>query len=312
MAREHIGVAFHGHTAAGMLDAVKAAERAGVHTAWLTTGLGPDAMTVFAMAAAVTGTIRMGTAVVPTFPRHPVVVAQQSADIAAIAPGRFTLGVGPSHRPAMEIRYGIPYVKPLQHLREFVLVTKGLLRGEHVDFEGERYKVHGKLMHGADVPVIVSALRAGSFALAGEIADGAVTWLCPAPYLRDIAIPAMERGAAQAGRMRPRLVAHAFLALTTDAAALARGVEAYLPQYPRYFNYQEMFAAAGMPEAREREWSPRMVDASVIHGNDADCRRKLDAFLATSGADEMVLSIMPTGTDRLADQQRAIDWIGSL
>jgi alkanesulfonate monooxygenase SsuD/methylene tetrahydromethanopterin reductase-like flavin-dependent oxidoreductase (luciferase family) len=312
MARENVGAGIPGQTAATVLDAIRYAEGAGVPAVWLTTGMGPDAMMVFAAASAVTKRIRMGTAIVPTFPRHPVVGAQQAADIAQIAPGRFTLGVGPSHAPAIEPRYGISYVKPLEHVREFVTIAKALLRGEQVDFDGARYKVHGKLAYGADVPVIASALRAGSFELAGEIADGAVTWLCPADYLRKVALPAMDRGAAKAGRMRPRLVAHAFVALTTEAAALERGVLDSLSMYPKLHNYQEMFVAAGLTEAREGKWSSRMVEAVVIHGNDDACAKKVDEFLAVSGADEMILSVMPTGPDRLASLRRTLDWIGRL
>ena len=92
MGRENVGASFSGQTSAAALAAIRHAEGAGVPAVWLTTGAGPDAMTVFAAAASVTQRIRMGTAIVPTFPRHPVVVAQQAADIAQIAPGRLTLG----------------------------------------------------------------------------------------------------------------------------------------------------------------------------------------------------------------------------
>jgi F420-dependent oxidoreductase-like protein len=295
-----------------MLAAVRHAESAGVPAVWLTTSAGPDAMTVFAAAAPVTRHIRMGTAIVPTFPRHPVVVAQQTADIAHIAPGRFTLGVGPSSARSMETRYGIPYVKPLEHVREFVTITKALLRGEQVDFDGIRYKVHGKLAYGAEVPVIVSALRVPSCELAGEIADGAVTWICPARYIRDVTVPAIDRGAAKAGRMRPRLIAHAFLALTVDPAALERAVQQFLSYYVKLHNYQEMFVAAGLPEARQGNWSSRMVDAAVIHGDSATCAKKVDEFLAVSGAEEIILSVMPTGSDRLTSLHRTLEWIGRL
>lgn len=312
MAKQNVGAAFSAPHSAALVEGIRRAETAGVPAVWLTTGAGPDAMTVFAAAAAVTQRIRLGTAIVPTFPRHPVVVAQQAADIAQIAPGRFRLGVGPSHSTAIEPRFGIPYVKPLQHLREFVTLTKRLLTGEQVDFDGERYKVHGKLAYGADVPVIASALRSGSFELAGEIADGAVTWLCPAKYLRDVALPALDGGAAKAGRKRPRLVAHAFVALTTETAALERGVQESLSYYPKLRNYQEMFVAAGLEEARTGSWSPRMIEAAVLHGDEAACAKKVDGFLAVSGADEIILSIMPTGADRAASLERTLEWIGKL
>lgn len=307
-----IGIAIHKPTAASMLQTIEQAEAAGVRTVWLTTGAGPDGLTVLAAAAARTRSIRMGTAIVPTLPRHPLVVAQQTADIAQLAPGRFVLGLGPSHATVMQARYGIPYRKPLGHLREFVAVVRSLLGGVQTDFEGEHFQVHAKLNYGAQVPIIISALRAGSFELGGEIADGAVSWLCPAPYLRDAALPALERGAARQGRPRPSLIGHAFLALTSDAVELDKGVSEFLPHYPRLTNYQEMFAAAGYPEARQGTWSPAMVEAVVLHGSEEQCRGKLETFLRTSGCDEIILSVMFLGPDRTASLQRALRWVAEV
>ncbi|HTT37777.1 MAG TPA: LLM class flavin-dependent oxidoreductase [Burkholderiales bacterium] len=312
MALSHVGVAIHRPSAATILQTIAQAEAAGVPRVWLTTGAGPDALTVFAAAAASTRTVRMGTAIVPTFPRHPLVVAQQAADIAQLAPGRFVLGLGPSHAAIMEGRYGIPYRQPLGNLREFVAVVKRLLSGGQADFEGKHFKVHAKLNYGAQVPVIISALRESSFELAGEIADGAVTWLCPASYLRAAALPALERGAAQQGRARPKLIAHAFLALTSDPAALQQGVDEFLGHYPRLTNYQEMFAAAGYPEARQGAWSTGMVEAVVLHGTEDECREKLESFMRTSGCEEIILSIMLVGPDRDAVLGRALQWVGAL
>jgi len=312
MALSQVGVAIHRPSAATILQTIAQAEAAGVPRVWLTTGAGPDALTVFAAAAASTRSVRMGTAIVPTFPRHPLVVAQQVADIAQLAPGRFVLGLGPSHAAIMEGRYGIPYRQPLGHLREFVAVVKALLGGAQADFEGKHFKVHAKLNYGAQVPIIVSALRESSFELAGEISEGAVTWLCPASYLRATALPALERGAARQGRARPELIAHAFLALTSDPAALQQGVDEFLGHYPRLTNYQEMFAAAGYPEARQGAWSTAMVEAVVLHGTEEECRKKLEGFMRTSGCEEIILSIMLVGPDRDAALRRALQWVGAL
>lgn len=312
MALSQVGVAIHKPTCASMLKAIGQAESAQVPTVWLTTGAGPDGLTVLAAAAATTQRVRLGTAIVPTLPRHPLVVAQQTADIAQLAPGRFVLGLGPSHAAVMQGRYGIPYERPLSHLREFVAVVRGLLTGAQTDFEGAHFKVHAKLNYGADVPIIVSTLRERSFEVAGEIADGAVSWLCSAPYLRDVGLAGMERGAGLAGRPRPKLVAHAFLALTTDPALLQQGVNEFLPHYPKLTAYQEMFAAAGYPEARQGTWSAGMVEAVVLHGDEDQCRRKLETFLQVSGCDEIILSIMFLGADRDAALQRAFRWVGEL
>ncbi len=312
MALNSVGIAIHKPTATAMLKTILEAEAANVPTVWLTTGSGPDGLTVFAAAAVTTQRIRMGTAIVPTFPRHPLVVAQQTADIAQMAPGRFVLGLGPSHATVMQGRYGIPYEKPLSHLREFVAVVKSLLTGQQTDYEGQHFKVHAKLNYGAQVPIIISALRAKSFEVAGEISEGAVSWLCPAPYLRDAALPALERGAATLGRQRPKLIAHAFLAITSDPAELQQGVNEFLPHYPRLTAYQEMFAAAGYPEARQGTWSAGMVDAVVLHGNEDQCQRKLESFKQVSGCDEIILSIMFAGADRQKAMSKALSWVGKL
>lgn len=310
MSSERVGAALHQRDASAMLNAIRAAEAGAVSSAWLTTGGGPDGLTVLAAAAAVTRHIKLGTAIVPTMPRHPLVVAQQAADLHALAPGRFTLGLGPSHAAIMQGRYGIAYDKPLAQLREFVTVVKALLSGEQVDHEGERYRVHAKLFHAAAVPVIISALRANSFALAAEIADGAVSWLCPARYLRDIARPALDRG--KAGGAQPRLIGHAFVALGADAWSLEAAAQEFLVHYPKLTNYQEMFAAAGFGEARQGGWSQAMLDAVVLHGDEAQCARKVDEFLNISGCDQLILSVMPTGENRIASIERTLRWIGGL
>jgi F420-dependent oxidoreductase-like protein len=312
MALSQVGIAIHKPSAAAILQTIVEAEAAGIPAVWLTTGAGPDALTVFAAAAVSTRHARMGTAIVPTFPRHPLAVAQQAADIAQLASGRFVLGLGPSHAAIIEGRYGIAYRQPLGHLREFVTVVKGLLSGAQTDFEGKHFNVHAKLNYGAQVPVIISALRATAFELAGEIADGAVTWLCPASYLRDTALPALERGGARAGKARPKLIAHAFLALTSDSTELKQGVDEFLIHYPRLTNYQEMFAAAGYPEARRGAWSPGMIEAVVLHGPEDQCREKLESFMRTSGCDETILSIMLVGADRDAALERALQWVAAL
>ncbi len=307
-----IGVAIHERSAASMISAIRYAEAAGMSTAWLTTGAGPDALAVIAAACSVTERIRFGTAIVPTYPRHPLVMAQQSADINNLAPGRFVLGLGPSHTTTIEGRYGLSYVRPLEHLREYVAIVRGALSGEQIDFDGEHFNVHAKLFYGADIPIIISALRKGSFQLAGEIADGAVTWICPARYLRDVAFPAIDIGAANAGRRRPKLIAHAFLCLTQDVDTLSRAVNEYLVHYPRLTNYQEMFAAAGMPEARQGVWSANMIDAVLLHGDEAMCERKIGEFISQSGCDELILSIVPTGADRVASLHRTLDWVSGM
>ena len=129
-------------------------------------------------------------------------MAQQAQIVAQLAPGRFRLGVGPSHRPTIEAM-GIDFHAPLGHLREYLQILKAILQGGRVDFDGEHYTAHDGIGEPVDIEIMASALRKGSFELCGEEADGAISWICPFTYLRDVALPAMEAGAARAGRETP-------------------------------------------------------------------------------------------------------------
>lgn len=313
MAEGRVGVATHESDLLRTLELIELAERLGVGAFWLTSGPGrPDALSVYTAAAGRTRRLRMGTSIIPTFPRHPLVVAQQAADIAQLAPGRFRLGLGPSHRPIIEGLFGIPHQRPLEHLREFVTVVKTALATGSVDFEGQRYRVHGRLAYAADVPVLISALQVRSFELAGAVADGAISWISPAPYLRDVALPALERGARRAGRATPPLVGHAWVAVSEDAAVVEQTARERLGHYVRLPFYQRMFVAAGYPEAASGEWSTGMLRAVVLHGAEEQVAEQLRAFLRTSGARELIASVLPVGPDPRASTERTIRLVASL
>jgi alkanesulfonate monooxygenase SsuD/methylene tetrahydromethanopterin reductase-like flavin-dependent oxidoreductase (luciferase family) len=121
-------------------------------------------------------------------------MAQQVQVIAQLAPGRFRLGVGPSHRTTMQRMFGHEFRSPLGHLREYVQILKSLFQQGSVDFDGKYYQAHASIAAPVDVPVMASALRSGSFEFCGAEADGAISWLCPGAYLREVALPAMKKG----------------------------------------------------------------------------------------------------------------------
>ena len=142
MSEKLIGVAISGNNADEVLARIERSERAGIPAAWMTTGGARiDSITLMAAAAGRTEKIKFGTSVVPTFPRHPLVMVQQAQVVAQLAPGRFRLGVGPSHRPAMR-SMGIRMNNPLGHLREYLQILKALLPTGKVDFDGEFYQAH--------------------------------------------------------------------------------------------------------------------------------------------------------------------------
>jgi F420-dependent oxidoreductase-like protein len=308
MPQRLIGVAVRGNNARATLDLIVRAEELGIQAAWMTTGGARlDSLTMFAAAAPLTQHIKLGTSIVPTFPRHPLVMVQQTQVVAQLAPGRFRLGVGPSHRPQME-SMGMQFTAPLGHLREYVRILKALLQQGRVDFDGTYYHAHDSIAEPLDVPVLASALQRGSFALCGEEADGAISWICPPAYLRDVALPAMRAGAEQANRPVPPLIAHAPVCVHENAAEVRAAVREQIMN-PRLPFYQRMLIAAGFPEAEAGEWSDRMIDGAVFWGSETQVMERLQEMFAL-GATEVLASPVLAGQDRSASLDRTMRLLG--
>ena len=176
MSQKRVGVAVAAPNSVAALEGIKKAEEMGISAAWLTTGgAGPDALTVFASAAVGTQHIMLGTAITPTFPRHPLAVAQQVQVLVQLAPGRFRLGVGPGNPAIMPQVFGVNFQAPLGHLREYLRILKALLHQGSVDFDGRYYQAHASIASPVDVPVMASAHQPKAFELCGAEADGAIS-----------------------------------------------------------------------------------------------------------------------------------------
>ncbi|HEU5314971.1 MAG TPA: LLM class flavin-dependent oxidoreductase [Chloroflexota bacterium] len=309
------GAALHEFGAANQLAAIELADRLGVPTAWLTTGgAGPDAMAIFAAAAVRTERIQLGTAIIPMFPRHPLNLVQQAIVIAALAPGRLRLGVGTSHRPSTEPTFGIPFERPLEYLEEYVAILRAALHEGKVSYEGKRLTARAEipLPQGAPrVPILISALRPASYRLAGRVSDGALAWVSPLPYLAEQALPALRKGARDAGRDAPPLIAHCFVAVHDSAAEVRAAACDRLAVYARLPFYQEMFALAGFPEARQGAFSDAMLDAVVLHGDESAVAAALNRYLA-AGMGEVICSVLVAGPDRHKSLERTLTLLASL
>jgi F420-dependent oxidoreductase-like protein len=309
MPTKRIGLHAGAANAEASLDLMRRAEAAGVNATWLTTGgTGLDALTLFAAASVQTDNIHFGTSITPTYPRHPIVTAQQVQVIDQLAPGRFRLGVGPSHRPAMRSMFGFNLRTPLSNLREYLQILRSLLHEGSVDFQGEHYTARASIPQPVNVPVMASALQEGSFELCGELADGAISWVSPAEYLRDTALPAMRRGSDSTGRETPPLIAHAPVCVH-DNADEARAAVRQQVMNPRLPYYQRMLVAAGYPEATEGVWSDGMIDGAVIWGDEEKCAEGVQQ-LFDLGATEVLASPISAGSDPAASVDRTMRLLG--
>ena len=299
-----VGVAVAANKAQDVLASIDQAEEMGLQAAWMTTGGARlDSITAFAASAGRTHNIKLGTSIVPTFPRHPLVMVQQAQVVAQLAPGRFRLGVGPSHRPSMRAM-GMDFRTPLGHLREYLQILKALLQKGEVDFTGDFYQAHDSIPEPLDVPVMASALRRGSFELCGAEADGAISWICPGNYLKEVALPAMRQGAEQAGRPVPPLVAHAPVCVHDNPEEVRSAVRAQVMN-PRLPYYQRMLRDAGYPEASQGTWSDAMIDGVVIWGDETRCAERVQE-LFDLGATEVLASPIWAGDDEAASINRSM------
>lgn len=310
--RERIGFNVRRGRAGRAVELIRQADQAGVGTVWMTMGaMSSDTPTIFAAAAVQTERVMFGTGIVPAFTRHPLALATQALVLDDLAPGRLKLGVGTSHRPSMEDMYHVPFGQPLAQLREYVQILRAILHEGSVSFEGEHYSANARFPGKLDIPVMVSALRENAFEMAGELADGAISWLCPPHFLRTVAMPAIARGAERAGRDDvPPLVAHVSVSLHTDRAAVRDSARRELGMYARAPFYQRMFADAGYPLGADGAYSDDLLDHLILIGDEDAVAEQLQALL-DDGIDELLVMLIPV-QDQASEEQRLLKLLGGM
>ncbi len=309
--RGRVGLVIEARDVETAINKIREAEQAGVRQVWMTQSVGMlDTLTLFAAVATHTKQIRLGTSIVPIYPRHPLVMALQAMTIDSLAPGRLRLGVGTSHRHVMENMYGLSMQSPLAYLGEYVEMMRQVLWEGKVDHRGKFFKVATSFPRTAQIPLLISALGEKAFRLAGEIADGAISWVCPVPYLLDKALPALQEGAQAHNRLAPPLVAHIPVALSTDEDAVHKAAMPRISFYTKAPFYAHMFAEAGFPIAADGSGTDALVKSLVVAGNQAQVEQRLRDLIA-SGLDELLLMMVPVA-DEAREREQLLQIITSL
>jgi F420-dependent oxidoreductase-like protein len=239
----------------------------------LPTG-GFDALTVLALVGQRVAGIELGTAVVPTFPRHPMALAGQALTVHAAIGGRLTLGVGLSHAPLMA-QLGIGFERPMRHLREFLSILAPLLSDGKVSFRGELLACDAQVFRAPSprCPLVVAALGPQALAIAGALTDGTtLAWVGPRT-IREHIVPRLSEAAAHAGRPAPRVIATLPVCVTDDVDAVREQVGRMLSMYGELPSYRAMFEREGVAgpadvaligsEEAVREQVGRLADAGV-------------------------------------------------
>jgi F420-dependent oxidoreductase-like protein len=238
-----IGINGSGLLARPSIDAVvehaRQAARDGFPSYWLAQGGAAEALTLLALAAREAPGIEFGTAVVPTYPRHPAVLAGQAMTTQAATGGRLVLGIGLSHKPVIEGSYGLSFDKPIRHMREYLSILVPLIEEGKVSFAGETLTGRGEVsIPSTDpCPILVAALGPQMLRLAGSRTAGTILWMVGPKTIREHIVPRISEAAAKAGREAPRVVAGLPICVTDDVertrerAGRAFAIYGQLPSY---------------------------------------------------------------------------------
>ncbi|MAG00422.1 MAG: LLM class F420-dependent oxidoreductase, partial [Acidiferrobacteraceae bacterium] len=205
-----------------VIDRAREAEAAGLDNIWMANIFSYDGIGTLGLIGRETSRIGLGTAVTPTYPRHPTAIAQQALTTQAASGGRFTLGIGLSHKVVIEDMLGLSYAKPAAHMREYLSVLMPLVRGEEATFEGEEYRVRGVTMDirgGENMDVVVAALGPAMLRIAGEMTNGTNTWMVGKKTMEEHIVKRLTEAAGAAGRPEPRVVGGYPMILTNDPDA---------------------------------------------------------------------------------------------
>ncbi len=277
-----IGI-FGGDTAGRSIDDVvddaRRAEAEGFASYWLPQIFGLDAISTLAIVGREVPRVELGTAVVPTYPRHPMMLAQQALTTQAACAGRLLLGIGLSHQIVIENMFGYSYEKPAVHMREYLSILAPLVHGEPADFDGTTLHAHGSvnIAGAAPCPILLAALAPRMLELAGRVADGTITWMTGPATLADHIIPSINAAAESAGRKAPRVVASLPVCVTDDRDAARARAAAEFSVYGMLPSYRAML---------DREGAAGPGDVAIV-GHEDDIRTaigQLDAIGVTDFA----------------------------
>ncbi len=197
---------------------VKEANNLGYSTFWTPQIFNLDALTALAVIAESVEDIRLGTSVIPTYPRHPMMLAQQALTVNQVSNGRLDLGIGLSHKPVVEGMWGISFDAPVGHMSDYLQILMALLHDGTISYGGKHLTSRGGIDVPADAPpVLVAALGPQMLKLVGRVADGTVTWMTGPETIRNHISPVINAAAEEAGRPVPQVIAAVPVCITSDS-----------------------------------------------------------------------------------------------
>ena len=264
---------------------------AGLDHAFASQIFGPDALTLLAVAGSQVPGIGLGTGVVPVYPRHPMMLAQQALTVQMATGNRLLLGIGLSHQIVVENMWGMSFERPAAYMREYLTALMPLLHGETVHCEGERVTTNAyaplDITNVEAPPVLVAALADTMLKLAGRVADGTVTWMTGTATIGDHIVPTITAAAEAAGRPAPRVVVSLPIAVTNDHDGARERINEVFSIYPSLPSYKAML---------DKEGAEAAADIGFI--GDEETVAASISRLADAGATDFVAAIVGDAEER--------------
>lgn len=280
---------------AHLLETAGQAEADGFDSFWLPQIFGVDALCAHTLIASQVPRIELGTAVIPTYPRHPVALAQQALTVSAVSGGRLTLGVGLSHQIVIEAMYGYSFAKPARHMREYLTALVPLCQGEQVSFAGETLTARAQVaVDGAPpVPVMVAALGPAMLKIAAELTAGTVTWMTGPRTLGEHTVPTITSAAAAAGTGEMRVVGALPVAVTDDIDGAKERAARVFEVYGSLPSYRAML---------DREGADGPADVAII-GSEAEVRAGIERMRSAGVTDFVAVEFLTDGPAATATRE---------
>ena len=279
-------------------DLVRALPGLGYTDAWSAEVAGADAFTPLVLASQWAPSLRLGTAIVPVYTRGPALIAMSAATAAALAPGRFVLGLGASSPVIVEDWNGIPYEEPYRRTRDVLRFVRAALAGERVG----RFALENA--PAPPPPIVLAALRPQMLRLAGREADGAIlNWLAASDVRR--CVEAIDNPGAE-------VLARIFVCPSDDVAyarAVGRRLIAGYLTVPAYAGFHDWLGRGEVLRDMHERWAAGdragaaaavpedVVDALVLHGAPEACRDQVREYVKAGVGTPILAVVPPRGAD---------------
>ena len=296
----HLGFGFSGvYTAQETIDLAKTAEKIGMESVWIAEDyFQGGAFSIASACAENTSRIEIGIGVINPFTRHPALIAMEAVSLDEIAKGRILLAMGASNKRWIELQAGIPYVKPITAVKECTQIMKGLIRGEEVQFSGEVFKTGPiKLENKAyrpNQPIYLGVKGDKALVVAGEIADGVLLSAgSPVAYVQHVR-ERLAIGAKNAGRDPKEIKIAAYLPtyIHEDHKTAVDAMRGQTARYLGLHGANSLTLSAGLKaedtepfreaflrgETADLPVTDEMVDALVVAGDPAHCRKRIQEY----------------------------------